>query len=173
MKTKLNRLRVTDATGKELTARMEVASGILPDVEGAHPAVRNLAVDCSAASLQHTLESAGLEAPALRQAGMPAATMLAVLVSDADAVIPCALTQASATLTGSAWAAFLARTASPSAGRRRERSSRPRSPSSTAWFRLSGATTIRRCSSAPPRAARGTAGPGAGTPPRTRPASPC
>jgi len=41
-----SRLRVTDATGKELTARMEVASGILPKVEGAHPAARNLATRC-------------------------------------------------------------------------------------------------------------------------------
>jgi len=41
-----SRLRVTDATGKELTARMEVASGILPNVEGAHPAARNLATRC-------------------------------------------------------------------------------------------------------------------------------
>ena len=65
-----SRLRVTDATGKELSARMEVASGILPDVEGAHPAARNLAADFSRASLQDTPESAGLEAPALRQAGV-------------------------------------------------------------------------------------------------------
>ena len=84
-----NRLRVTDATGKELPARMEVASGILPDVEGGHPAARNLAADFSTTLLQDTPESAGPEAPALRQAGMPADTKtLAVLVNDADAVYP-------------------------------------------------------------------------------------
>src|SRR6185369_9526458 len=71
-----------------LIARMEVASGILPDVEGAHPAARNLAADFSTASLQHTAESAGLEAPALRQTRMSAATTLTVLVNDADAVYP-------------------------------------------------------------------------------------
>jgi hypothetical protein len=83
-----SRLRVTDATGKELTARMEVASGILPDVEGAHPAAWNSGADCSWAALRNTPESAGLEAPALRQAGMPAATSLAVVVNDTDAVYP-------------------------------------------------------------------------------------
>ncbi len=83
-----SRLRVTDATGKELTARIEVASGILPDVEGAHPADRNWAVDFSRTSLQERTKSGGLEALALRQAGMPAATVLAVLVNDSDAVYP-------------------------------------------------------------------------------------
>jgi len=83
-----SQLRVTDATGKELTARMEVASGILPDVEGVHRAARDLAADFLTAWLQDTSESAGLEAPALRQAGMPAATALAVMVNDADAVYP-------------------------------------------------------------------------------------
>jgi hypothetical protein len=83
-----SRLRVTDAKGKELTARMEVASGILPDVEGGHPAARNWAPDSSGSSLHDTPESAGLEAPALRQAGMPAATMLVVLINDADAAHP-------------------------------------------------------------------------------------
>ncbi|MGO8927466.1 MAG: hypothetical protein ACLQU3_11320 [Limisphaerales bacterium] len=77
-----SRLRVTDATGKELAARMEVASGILPDVEGAHPAARN------SGALRDTPESAGLEAQALRQAGMPDATSLAVVVNDAEAVYP-------------------------------------------------------------------------------------
>src|SRR5262245_41482182 len=60
-----SRLRVTDATGKELTARMDVASGILPDVEGAHPAARNLAADFSTTLVQDTPESARLEARAL------------------------------------------------------------------------------------------------------------
>jgi hypothetical protein len=83
-----SRLRVTDATGKELAARMEVVSGILPDVEGAHSAARNVPADFFKASLPGRPESAGLEAPALRQAGMPAATALAVLVDDAQAVYP-------------------------------------------------------------------------------------
>ena len=83
-----SRLRVTDATGKELPARIEVASGILPDVEGAHPAARNSGADCSRSALRDTPESAGLEAPAPRQAGMPAATSLAVVVNDAEAVYP-------------------------------------------------------------------------------------
>jgi hypothetical protein len=83
-----SRLRVTDATGKELPARMELASGILPDVEGAHPAARNSGADYSWAALRNTPESAGLEAPALRQAGMPAATSLAVVVNDTEAVYP-------------------------------------------------------------------------------------
>ena len=83
-----SRLRVTDATGRELPARMEVASGILPAVEGGHPAARNSAANFSKTSLQDTPESAGLEAPALRQAEMPAATALAVVVEDAAAVYP-------------------------------------------------------------------------------------
>jgi hypothetical protein len=84
-----SRLRVTDATGKELPARIEIAAGILPDVEGAHPAARSLGADFSTSSLQDTPEFAGLGSPALRQAGMPAATnRLAVVVNDADAVYP-------------------------------------------------------------------------------------
>ena len=89
-----SRLRVTDANGKELPARIEVASGILPDVEGGHPAARKESrVNGSELDFPDSLEvpsvcSAGLEAPALRQAGMPAATSLAVLVNDADAVYP-------------------------------------------------------------------------------------
>jgi hypothetical protein len=83
-----NRLRVVDATGRELPARMEVASGILPDVEGAHPAARNLAANNAKANLQATPESAGLEAPTLRQAEIPTATKLAVLVDDSNAVYP-------------------------------------------------------------------------------------
>ena len=83
------RLRVTDAMSKELPARIEVASGILPDVEGAHPVARSLGADFSTASLQDTPESAGLGSPALRQAGMPAATKrLGVVVNDAEAVYP-------------------------------------------------------------------------------------
>ena len=77
-----------DAMGKELTARMEVVSGILPDVEGAHPAARNLAAGFSTTLLQDTPESAGRDATALQQAGTPAATRLVVLVNDADAVCP-------------------------------------------------------------------------------------
>ena len=83
-----NRLRVTDAAGRELPARMEVASGILPDVEGAHPAARNSAPNNSKSNLRAMSDSAGLEAAALRQARMPAATMLAVLVDDAAAIYP-------------------------------------------------------------------------------------
>jgi hypothetical protein len=83
-----HRLHVTDATGRELPARMEVAAGILPDVEGAHPAARIVAAKHPSANLLVTSESAGLEAPALRQAEMPAATKLAVLVDDANAVYP-------------------------------------------------------------------------------------
>ena len=83
-----SRLRVTDATGKELPARIEIASGILPDVEGAHPAARNSGADSPWAALRNTPEAAGLEAPAPRQAGMPAATSLVVVVDDAAAVYP-------------------------------------------------------------------------------------
>jgi hypothetical protein len=83
-----HRLHVTDATGRELPARMEVAAGILPDVEGAHPAARNSRATVLTGYLEATTESAGLEAPALRQAEMPAATRLAVLVDDANAVYP-------------------------------------------------------------------------------------
>ncbi len=83
-----SRLRATDARGKELPARMVVASGFLPDVEGGHPAARIEGVRLSAGLLQETTEAAGLEAPALRQAGMPAATCLAVLVDDAGAEYP-------------------------------------------------------------------------------------
>ncbi|MGO8927464.1 MAG: hypothetical protein ACLQU3_11310 [Limisphaerales bacterium] len=101
-----SRLRVTDATGRELTARMEVASGILPDVEGAHLAARHSGADCSWASLRDTPESAGLEAQALRQAGMPAATSLAVVVNDAEAVYPVRIDRRLAMPTGSAWAAL-------------------------------------------------------------------
>lgn len=39
-----HRLHVSDATGRELPARMEVASGIRPDVEGAHPTASRLDV---------------------------------------------------------------------------------------------------------------------------------
>jgi hypothetical protein len=83
-----HRLHVTDATGRELPARMEVASGILPDVEGAHPAARNSRATSLTGYPEATPESAGLEATALRQAEMPAATKLAVLVDDANAVYP-------------------------------------------------------------------------------------
>jgi hypothetical protein len=83
-----HRLHVTDATGRELPARMEVASGILPDVEGAHPAARNSRATSLTRYPEATPESAGLEAPALRQARMPAATKIAVLVDDANAVYP-------------------------------------------------------------------------------------
>ncbi len=83
-----SRLRATDARGKELAARMVVASGILPDVEGGHPAARIEGVGLSAGLLQETTEATGLEATALRQAGMPAATCLAVLVDDAGAEYP-------------------------------------------------------------------------------------
>ena len=75
-----NRLRVTDATGRELPARMEVASGILPDVAGAHAAARISPAIFPTHRFNEAQESAGLEAPALRQAKMPAATTLAVLV---------------------------------------------------------------------------------------------
>ena len=84
-----SRLRVVDATGKELAGRMEVvAAGIMPAVEGALPAARTTPANTPTALLQTTPASAGLEAPALRQALMPAATMLAVLVDDAGAVYP-------------------------------------------------------------------------------------
>ncbi len=82
-----NRLRVTDATGRELPARMEVAPNAF-GVGGAHPAARNLAANHSRANLHAMSESAGLEATALRQARMPAATTLAVLVDDAAAIYP-------------------------------------------------------------------------------------
>ncbi|MCO5052663.1 MAG: hypothetical protein M9920_10200 [Verrucomicrobiae bacterium] len=89
-----SRLRVTDATGRELTARLEVASGILPDVEGGHPATRK-ETGANDAGLEFpdglavaSVSSAGLGSPALRQAGMPAATTLAILVNDTDAVYP-------------------------------------------------------------------------------------
>ena len=63
-------------------------SGILPDVAGVHPAARISAAIFPTHRFQATQESAGLEAPALRQAKMPAATTLAVLVDDANAVYP-------------------------------------------------------------------------------------
>jgi hypothetical protein len=76
-----NRLRVVDATGRELPARMEVASGILPDVEGAHPAARNwrthyLRLTKPPMALTVRVSSAGLEATALRQAGCPPPQLL-------------------------------------------------------------------------------------------------
>ncbi|MBI3851539.1 MAG: hypothetical protein HY298_14875, partial [Verrucomicrobia bacterium] len=83
-----NRLRAVDATGRELPARMEVASGILPDVEGVHPAARTSPATFPTHNFQDTAESAELEASALRQAGTPAATRLAVVVDDASAVYP-------------------------------------------------------------------------------------
>ena len=82
-----HRLRATDATGRKLPARMHVASGILPDVKGAHPAARNWGR--ASITLGETRpKSAGLEATALRAAGMPVATRLALLVDDTDAMYP-------------------------------------------------------------------------------------
>jgi hypothetical protein len=72
-----SRLRATDASGRELPARIEVASGISPDAEGAPPAAPGF-----------TVESAGPESLTLRQAGMPAAAMLVVVVNDAEAMYP-------------------------------------------------------------------------------------
>ncbi|NOS69149.1 MAG: hypothetical protein HOP33_04385 [Verrucomicrobia bacterium] len=89
-----NRLRVVDATGRELPARMEVAAGVPPAVEGAHPAARNgrgvreTLGDFSARLTMREAFPAGLEAPALRQAETPATTRLAVLVDDAAAIYP-------------------------------------------------------------------------------------
>ncbi len=88
-----NRLRVVDATGRELPARMEVAAGVSPAVEGGilppgrgarTTGVSGFHCDPFASSGI----SAGLEATALRQAETPAATRLAVLVDDAAAIYP-------------------------------------------------------------------------------------
>jgi hypothetical protein len=57
-----SRLRVTDATGKELAARMEVALGILPDMEGVHPAARIPATESCKVLSQTRPGSADLEA---------------------------------------------------------------------------------------------------------------
>ncbi len=88
-----NRLRVVDATGRELPARMEVASGILPDVEGGilPPGIVAATTGASGFNFEKFASSglsAGLEAPALRQSGTPAATRLAVLVDDTSAIYP-------------------------------------------------------------------------------------
>ena len=83
-----SRLRATDAQGKELTAHIEVVSGILPDGQGAHPAARTSAANPSMPWLSDTPESAALEASLLRQARRPVATRLAVVVDDADALYP-------------------------------------------------------------------------------------
>jgi hypothetical protein len=83
-----SRLRATDARGKELAARIEAASSILPGLEGAHPAARMAGAKSATASLSDTPSSAGLEAPALWQARIPAARRLAVVVDDADALYP-------------------------------------------------------------------------------------
>ncbi len=88
-----NRLRVTDATGRELPARMEVAAGVSPAVEGGSLPPGSGARTTEVSSF-HCDEfassgfSAGLEATALRQAEMPAATTLAVVVDDAAAIYP-------------------------------------------------------------------------------------
>ena len=68
------RLRAVDARGQELAVRLEVVSGILPDVEGGHPAARDAGMDCLTGLGQAGEEAAGLGSPALRQARMPAAT---------------------------------------------------------------------------------------------------